>query len=81
MDVKPNVDKLHAVVTEARARKKAGYTGKDIWREDVQPSAAARARIIPILEAERDRLRVQLEEVRLLRSVAYVEQPLTLPLA
>ncbi|KAI0825556.1 hypothetical protein BC629DRAFT_1586459 [Irpex lacteus] len=63
MDVKPNVDKLHAVVTEARARKKAGYTGKDIWREDVQPSAAARARIIPILEAERDRLRVQLEEL------------------
>lgn len=64
MDVKPNVDTLHAVVTEARARKKAGYTGKDVWREDIQPSVAARARIIPILEAEKERLKAQLEEVR-----------------
>ncbi|KAI0690309.1 hypothetical protein BC835DRAFT_1365226 [Cytidiella melzeri] len=63
MDVKPNVDKLHAVITEAKERKKAVYTGKDVWREDVQPSAAARARIMPILESERDRLKAQLEEL------------------
>ena len=71
MDVKPNVDTLHAVVTEARARKKAGYTGKDVWREDIQPSAAVRARIIPILEAEKERLKAQLEEVRIPRVVRH----------
>lgn len=65
MDVKPNVDRLHTVITDARARKKAGYTGKDVWREDLQPSAAARARIMPILESERDRLKAQLQEVHL----------------
>jgi hypothetical protein len=66
MDVKPNVDRLHAVITDARARKKAGYSGNDIWREDVLPSAATRARIIPLLQTERDRLKAQLEAVRAL---------------
>ncbi|KAI0343017.1 hypothetical protein BDW22DRAFT_1419756 [Trametopsis cervina] len=63
MEVKPNVDRLHAVIMDARARKKAGYTGKDIWREELLPSAAARARIIPTLKSERDRLKAQLEEL------------------
>lgn len=77
MDVKPNVDRLHAVVTDARARKKAGYKGNDIWREDLQPSAAARARIMPILESERGRLKAQLEEVRLCSSPGGWTLPLT----
>ncbi|PSR74069.1 hypothetical protein PHLCEN_2v10141 [Hermanssonia centrifuga] len=62
LDAKPNIDRLHAVVTEARAKKQAGYTGSDIWREDLHPSAAARAQIIPLLEEERERLKSQLAE-------------------
>ena len=54
LDVKPNIDRLHTVVTEARARKQAGYDGKDVWKEDLHPSAAARAQIVPLLEEERD---------------------------
>ncbi|KAJ3551013.1 hypothetical protein NM688_g4951 [Phlebia brevispora] len=63
LDVKPNIDRLHAVVTEARARKQAGYEGKDVWKEDLHPSAAARAQIIPLLMEEKDRLKAQLDEL------------------
>ena len=38
--------------------------GKDVWREDLQPRAAVRARTIPLLENEAARLRATLEEVR-----------------
>ncbi|KAJ3479161.1 hypothetical protein NLI96_g9252 [Meripilus lineatus] len=61
--VKDNLDRLHAVVTEARARKQTGYTGKDVWKEDLQPRAAVRARTIPLLEQERDRLMAELAEL------------------
>ena len=66
LDVKNNVDRLHAVVTEARARTHSAepYEGKDVWREDLHPGAAARAQILPVLEEERARLRKQLAEVR-----------------
>ncbi|TFY66329.1 hypothetical protein EVG20_g4757 [Dentipellis fragilis] len=63
-DVKNNVDKLHEVVTEARARKRRGETGKDVWREDLDPRSAVRARVVPVLEAERDRLKDQLAKMR-----------------
>lgn len=69
--MKPNLDRLHAVVTEARRRRSEGYTGKDIWREDLKPAAAARAQIVPLLEEERDKLKAQLEEVRLRRVPFY----------
>nr|VWO97915.1 N/A [Ganoderma boninense] len=59
-NVKENLDNLHAVVTAARARKQADYDSKDVWREDLQPRAAVRARTIPLLEQERDRLRAEL---------------------
>ena len=60
-----NVDTLHRVVTEARARRQRGETpGADRWRADVQPRAAVRARTIPALERERDLLRARLAEVR-----------------
>ena len=62
--MKENLDNLHAVVTAARARKQAGYDGKDVWRDDLQPRAAVRARTVPLLEQERDRLRAELAQVR-----------------
>ena len=64
--VRENLDSLHAVVTEARARKQAGYNGHDVWREDLSPGAAVRARTVPVLEKERERLRTELQSVRLL---------------
>ncbi|KAF9804042.1 hypothetical protein IEO21_09488 [Rhodonia placenta] len=63
-NVRENLDNLHAVVTEARIRKQSGnYDGKDVWREDLHPSVAVRARTTPLLEKERDRLRAELEEL------------------
>ena len=62
-NVKENLDNLHAVVTAARARKQTAYNGKDVWREDLQPRAAVRARTIPVLEKERDRLQAELGQV------------------
>jgi hypothetical protein len=69
--VQKNVDTLHRVVTEARARRQRGeMPGADRWRADVQPRAAVRARTVPALERERDLLRARLAEVRrLLRSL------------
>jgi Nnf1 len=63
--VQKNVDILHRVVTEARARRQRGETpGPDRWRADLQPGEAVRARVIPGLERERDLLRARLAEVR-----------------
>jgi len=61
--VKHNIDILHAVVTEARARKQRGEIGNDVWREDLQPRVAVRARTVPLLEKEAARLRASLEEM------------------
>ena len=66
------MDILHQVVTEARARRQRGDTqsvagadtGADIWRADLQPRPAVRARTIPALERERESLRARLAEVR-----------------
>jgi hypothetical protein len=73
-DVQKNVDILHQVVTEARARRQRGETGDgstrvDSWRADLQPRAAVRARTIPALERERDSLRARLAEVHFLSSI------------
>jgi hypothetical protein len=38
--------------------------GKDVWREDLHPRTAVRARTVPSLEKEAARLRATLEEVR-----------------
>ena len=54
---------MHAVATEARARYHKGEMGKDVWREDMDPRTAVRARTIPVLEAEAARLRAQLAQV------------------
>ncbi|KIM83167.1 hypothetical protein PILCRDRAFT_819948 [Piloderma croceum F 1598] len=70
-----NIDILHAVVTEARTRKqqyilqqqqqavKDVEVGKDVWRKDLHPRTAARARTVPLLEKEAGRLRATLEEM------------------
>lgn len=63
-NVKPNIDILHAIVTEARARKQSGGTGKDVWKEDTEPQAATRARALPSLEKEAAKLRATLAQVR-----------------
>lgn len=75
-EVQKNLDTLHQVVTEARARRQqqrqqggdssdaGGGSGKDTWRADLQPRAAVRARMIPALERERDLLRARLADVR-----------------
>lgn len=52
-------------MTEARARQKAGeQPGSDTWRADLDPRTAARARTVPLLTEERDRLRAELAEVK-----------------
>ncbi|KAI0642443.1 hypothetical protein C8Q79DRAFT_985896 [Trametes meyenii] len=62
-NVKENLDNLHGVVTAARVRRQAEYLGNDLWREDLQPRAAVRARTVPLLEKERDRLRAELSQL------------------
>lgn len=77
------MDILHQVVTEARARRQRGETaspagsdtGADIWRADLQPRAAVRARTIPTLERERDSLRVRLAEVRSFDHLSFSPPP------
>jgi len=61
--VKHKIDILHAVVTEARARKQSGEIGNDVWKEDLEPRAAVRAKTVPLLEKEAARLRATLEEM------------------
>jgi hypothetical protein len=47
----------------ARARSDTPYTGSDVWRPDIPPRTLARARTVPVLETERDRLQAELKEV------------------
>ena len=64
-DAREKIDILHAVVTEARERQKAGVLpGPDTWRPEIDPRTAARAKTIPILQNERDELKKRLAEVR-----------------
>ena len=71
-DVQKNLDTLHQVVTDARERRQRSEpgggsgsgSGKDLWRADLQPRAAVRARTVPALERERDALRARLADVR-----------------
>ncbi|KAH7885834.1 hypothetical protein F5I97DRAFT_1159571 [Phlebopus sp. FC_14] len=73
-NVKDNINILHAVVTEARARKQRGETnGKDVWRQDLEPRAAVRARTIPVLESEVERLKATLKSLEE-ENVALFEQ-------
>ncbi|KAI6042061.1 hypothetical protein EDC04DRAFT_3109234 [Pisolithus marmoratus] len=63
-NVRENINTLHTVVAEARARKQRGELDrKDLWKEDLDPRAAVRARTVPILQAERERLKETLQKL------------------
>lgn len=65
-DVRESINVLHGVVTDARARKQRGeMEAKDVWREDLEPRAAVRARTVPILESDVERLKAMLQSVSL----------------
>ena len=65
-DVRERINILHNAVTDARMRKQRGETGgKDIWREDLEPHAAVRAKTVPVLEAEVERLKETLKNASL----------------
>jgi hypothetical protein len=58
------IDSLHYVILEGRARLASkDPLWKDIWKGDLKPDAAARARTVPVLMNERDRLKAMLAEV------------------
>ncbi|KAI6152441.1 hypothetical protein BKA82DRAFT_4111324 [Pisolithus tinctorius] len=61
--IRENINTLHAVVTEARAGKqRAEVDRKDLWKEDLDPLGAVRARTVPVLQAERERLKETLHQ-------------------
>jgi hypothetical protein len=57
------IDDLHAAVVDAKLRKQKGEVRPDTWKEDLHPRAATRARTVPLLERERERLLAELQEV------------------
>lgn len=62
-NVRENINTLHAVVTEAKNRKQRGEVDRpDLWKGDLDPRAAVRARTIPTLQAEAERLREALKK-------------------
>lgn len=61
--MKQNIDDLHAVVSEARLRKKTGEVRQDVWKEDLHPREATRSRTIPVLTQARDHLMAELQQV------------------
>lgn len=65
-DLRQCIDDLHAAVVDAKLRKQKGEIRPDTWREDLHPRAATRARTVPLLERERERLLAELQEVFLL---------------
>ncbi|KAG1723245.1 uncharacterized protein EDB91DRAFT_1173184 [Suillus paluster] len=61
-NVRDSINILHAVVSEARARKQRGeLNGKDVWRENLTPRAAVRARTVRVIESEVEHLRAELQ--------------------
>ncbi|KAF9646490.1 hypothetical protein BDM02DRAFT_3004751 [Thelephora ganbajun] len=63
INLKQCIDDLHAAVVDAKLRKQKSEDRPDIWREDLHPRAATRARTIPLLEKERERLLAELQEL------------------
>lgn len=63
LEVKSAIDTLHSVVTEAQARAKSGDIGPDVWYDTLEPWGATRARTLPVLQTEVDRLKAQRDQV------------------
>jgi len=57
------IDTLHKCVLEAKEAQKNGTEPKDAWRDELAPRIAVRARTVPVLEEERDRMRKDLENL------------------
>lgn len=68
-DLEQCIDDLHAAVVDAKLRKQKGEVRPDIWREDLHPRDATRARTVPLLEREKERLFAELQEVASLTSI------------
>ena len=63
VNLRQSIDDLHAAVVDAKLRKQRGEVRTDVWKEDLHPRAATRARTVPLLERERERLLAELQEV------------------
>jgi kinetochore protein NNF1 len=59
------MDDLYAIAQDANSRTDADepYKGTDVWRPDLHPRTAARARTVPVLTEERNRLKKELEDL------------------
>lgn len=57
------IDTLHKCVLDAKEAQKNGVEPVDAWRSDLPPRTAVRARTVPVLMEERDRMKAELEEV------------------
>ncbi|KAH0836345.1 hypothetical protein J3R83DRAFT_7898 [Lanmaoa asiatica] len=65
-NVRESINILHGVVTDARSRIQRGETeAKDIWKEDLEPRAAVRARTVPVLESDVEKLKATLQSASL----------------
>jgi hypothetical protein len=64
--LRERIDEMYTIVQEGRQRRQRGetYAGRDAWRDDIPPHTATRARTVPVLEEERQRLCSILEEAR-----------------
>ncbi|KAI6138310.1 hypothetical protein BKA82DRAFT_4240848 [Pisolithus tinctorius] len=72
--IRENINTLHTVVTEARAGKQCTEVDrKDLWKEDLDPQGAVRARTVPVLQAERERLKETLHQLEEENIVLYEE--------
>ena len=64
--MRDSINILHHAVTDARSRKQRGETGaKDVWKEDLEPRAAVRARTVPALESDVEKLKATLQSASL----------------
>lgn len=79
INLRQSIDDLHAAVVDAKLRKQRGEVRPDTWRENLNPRAATRARTVPLLEKERERLLTELQEVfSLIRFIRYYSYPVQL---
>jgi hypothetical protein len=54
------IDRLHAIVDEAKKRKVAGVDVPNAWREDLPPRNAIAARTVPVLKKEVEWMKAKL---------------------
>ena len=62
-NVQENIDILHQVINDGKARKEQGNVGNDVWQENLEPRSAIAARTVPVLKREAERLKELIAEV------------------